>query len=280
MTTHESVPTLSLGHASNPGLAIPQVGFGVWEVPDADVDAALGRALEVGYRHVDTARLYGNEEGVGRVLARDDVARDHVFVTTKVWNDDHHNVPSAFDASLQRLGIDVLDLYLIHWPAPKQNAYVDAWTAMLELQREGRVRSVGVCNFQVPHLLRLLDETGVLPSVNQIELSPYLQQEELRAFHAEHGIITEAWSPLAARAGLLEHPVMTGIAAKHAVTPGQVALRWQLEIGNVVLTRSVTPARIDANIDLFGFALDADDLTAIAGLDRGHRTGPDPDAFG
>ena len=280
MTTHASVPTLALGHASTPGLTIPQVGFGVWEVPDADVDAAFGRALDVGYRHIDTARIYGNEEGVGRVLARDDVDRDDVFVTTKVWNDDHRTVPAAFDASMHRLGIDVLDLYLIHWPAPAQDAYVDAWKAMLELQSEGRVRSVGVCNFQLSHLQRLLDETGVLPSVNQIELSPYLQQEQLRAFHAEHGIVTEAWSPLAARAGLLDDPVVTGIAAKHGVTPGQVALRWHLEIGNVVLTRSVTPERIDANLDLFGFALDDDDLTAIRGLDRGTRTGPDPDTFG
>jgi 2,5-diketo-D-gluconate reductase A len=280
MTTHASVPTLALGHASTPGLAIPQVGFGVWEVPDADVDAAFGRALDVGYRHIDTARIYGNEEGVGRVLARDDVDRDDVFVTTKVWNDDHQDVPAAFDASMSRLGIDVLDLYLIHWPAPAQDAYVDAWKAMLEIQSEGRVRSVGVCNFQLSHLQRLLDETGVLPSINQIELSPYLQQEQLRAFHAEHGIVTEAWSPLAARAGLLDDPVVTGIAAKHGVTPGQVALRWQLEIGNVVLTRSVTPERIDANLDLFGFALDDDDLTAVRGLDRGTRTGPDPDTFG
>ena len=280
MTTRASAPTLTLGHASTPGLAIPQVGFGVWEVPDADVDAAFGRALEVGYRHIDTARIYGNEEGVGRVLARDDVDRDDVFVTTKVWNDDHRNVPAAFDASMRRLGLDVLDLYLIHWPAPQQDAYVDAWRAMLGLQEQGRVRSVGVCNFQVSHLQRLLDETGVLPSVNQIELSPYLQQEQLRAFHAEHGIVTEAWSPLAARAGLLDDPVVTGLAAKHGVTPGQVALRWHLEIGNVVLTRSVTPERIDANLDLFGFELDDEDLAAIRGLDRGTRTGPDPDTFG
>ena len=214
MTTHESAPTIDLGHASTPGLTIPQIGFGVWEVPDAAVDAAFAQALDDGYRHIDTARIYGNEEGVGRVLAREDVDRDSVFVTTKVWNDDHTDVPAAFDASMQRLGIDVLDLYLIHWPAPQQDAYVDAWRAMLELQREGRVRSVGVCNFQVPHLQRLLDETGVLPSVNQIELSPYLQQRELRAFHAEQGIVTEAWSPLAVRAGLLDDPVVVDLAGE------------------------------------------------------------------
>jgi len=280
MTTHEAAPVIDLGHASTPGLAIPQIGFGVWEVPDEQVDAAVGQALEVGYRHVDTARIYGNEEGVGRVLARDDVDRDEVFVTTKVWNDDHENVPAAFDASMKRLGIDVLDLYLIHWPAPAQDSYVEAWKAMLELQREGRVRSVGVCNFQVPHLQRLLDETGVLPSVNQVELSPYLQQEELRAFHAEHGIVTEAWSPLAVRAGLLQDPVVVELAGKHDVTPAQLVLRWHVELGNVVLTRSVTPARIAENCGIFGFSLGDEDLQALAGLDRGTRTGPDPDTFG
>jgi len=280
MTTHESVPTIGLGHASTTSLAIPQIGFGVWEVPDAAVDAAFGRALEVGYRHIDTARIYGNEAGVGRVLGRDDVDRDDVFVTTKVWNDDHRDVPAAFDASMQRLGLEVLDLYLIHWPAPQQDGYVDAWRAMLDLQREGRVRSVGVCNFQVPHLQRLLDETGVLPSVNQIELSPYLQQRELRAFHAEHGIVTEAWSPLAVRAGLLEDPVVVELAAKHEVTPAQLVLRWHVELGNVVLTRSVTPARIGENIEIFGFSLGEDELDVLAKLDRGTRTGPDPDTFG
>jgi 2,5-diketo-D-gluconate reductase A len=280
MTIHESVRSLPLGHASTPGLAIPQIGFGVWEVPDAAVDAAFGRALEVGYRHIDTARLYGNERGVGRVLAATDVPRDDMFVTTKVWNDDHRDVRSAFDASMDRLGIAVLDLYLIHWPAPAQDAYVDAWETMLELQGEGRVRSVGVCNFQVSHLQRLLDETGVLPSVNQIELSPYLAQDELRAFHAEHGIVTEAWSPLAVRAGLLDDGVVVRLAHKHGVTPAQLVLRWHIELGNVVLTRSVKPARIEENFDLLGFALDRDDLEALHRLDRGTRTGPDPDTFG
>ncbi len=280
MTTHHDVPTLPLGHASTPGLAVPQLGFGVWEVPDAEVDAAAGRALEVGYRHLDTARIYGNEEGIGRVLASSDLARDDVFVTTKVWNDDHGDVRRAFEASMHRLGIDVLDLYLIHWPAPKQDRYVEAWRTLLELQQEGRVRSVGVCNFQVPHLQRLLDETGVLPSINQVELSPYLQQRELRAFHDEHGIVTEAWSPLAVRAGLLEDPVVTGIAQRYDVSPARVVLRWHVELGNVVLTRSVTPERIEENARVFDFALDGDDLDALAGLDRGTRTGPDPDTFG
>ncbi len=280
MTSPTSVPSIPLGHASTEGLSIPQLGFGVWEVPDEKIDAACGRALDVGYRHIDTARIYQNEEGVGRVLSTMELPRDEVFVTTKVWNDDHEDVEAAFEASMGRLGLETLDLYLIHWPAPGQDAYVTAWTAMLELQKSGRVRSVGVCNFQVPHLQRLLDETGVLPSVNQIELSPYLQQAQLRAFHAEHDIVTEAWSPLAVRAGLLEDPVITGIADKHGVSPAQVVLRWHLQLGNVVLTRSVTPARIEENFDIFGIELAEDDLAAIAGLDRGQRTGPDPDTFG
>ena len=205
--------------------------------------------------------------------------RDDIFVTTKVWPDDLQRVPAAFDASMDRLGIDVLDLYLMHWPAPAQDHYVEAWQAMLALRDSGRVRAVGVCNFHVPHLQRLLDEVGQLPPINQIELSPYLQQAEVRAFHAEHGIVTEAWSSLAARAGLLDDPAIEGIAAKHSVTPAQAVLRWHLQLGNVVLTRSVTPSRIAENADVFGFDLDADDLDAIAALDRGQRTGPNPDVF-
>ena len=278
--TSDTFASLPLGHASTPGLAIPQLGFGVWEVPDQDVDASFGRALEIGYRHIDTARIYGNEEGVGRVLASTSVPRDDIFVTTKLWNDDHRDVGAAFDSSMKRLGLDTLDLYLIHWPAPKQDAYVEAWSSMLELQREGRVRSVGVCNFQVPHLQRLLDETGTLPAINQIELSPYLQQRELRAFHAEHGIVTEAWSPLAVRAGLLEDQVVVDLAAEHGVTPAQVVLRWHIELGNVVLTRSVTPARIEENYGIAGFSLGDAALEALSALDRGTRTGPDPDTFG
>lgn len=280
MTSKLPVRMMPLGHASTPGLAIPQLGFGVWEVADDQIDDAFRAALETGYRHIDTAEMYRNEEGVGRVLTRAGIARDDVFITTKVWYTHLHDVGAAFDASMQRLGLDVLDLYLIHWPAPSRDAYVWAWQQMLELQRSGRVRSVGVCNFQVDHLQRLLDETGVLPSINQVELSPYLQQRELRAFHEEHGILTEAWSPLAARAGLLEDPVITRIADRYAVTPAQVALRWQLHLGHVVLTRSVKPARIAQNADLFGFDLDEEDLQAVAGLDRGVRTGPDPDEFG
>ncbi len=279
MASETLVPSLALGHRSTAGLTIPQLGFGVWQVPEDQVEGAVATALDVGYRHIDTARIYGNEEGVGRALAASSVSREDVFVTTKVWNDDHHRVKDAFDASMDRLGLDVLDLFLIHWPAPGQDAYVDAWRQMLELQESGRVRSVGVCNFHVPHLTRLLDETGVLPSINQIELHPYLQQEELRAFHAEHGIVTEAWSPLASGKEVLDDAAIAGIAEKHGVMPAQAIIRWHVHLGNVVIPKSVTPSRIAENADVFGFELDADDLAAIAGLDRGMRTGPDPDRF-
>ena len=279
MSPETTIPSVALGHRSTAGVSVPQLGFGVWQVPEDEVDSAVATALEVGYRHIDTARIYANEEGVGRALAASGLPRDDVFVTTKVWNDDHHRVREAFDASMERLGLDVLDLFLIHWPAPGQDAYVDAWRQLLELQESGRVRSVGVCNFHVPHLERLLDETGVLPSINQIELHPYLQQEELRTFHAEHGIVTEAWSPLASGKEVLGDATITQIAAKHGVTPARAIIRWHLQLGNVVIPKSVTPSRIAENFDVFGFELDADDLQAIAALDRGMRTGPNPDAF-
>ena len=178
---------------------IPSIGFGVWQVPDAEVDAAVSAALDAGYRHVDTARLYGNEAGVGRALASSDIPREDVFVTTKVWNDDHgrDTTLAAFDASMARLGLDVLDLFLIHWPAPGRDRYVETWQALRELRDDGRVRAIGVCNFHAPHLQRLFDETGEWPSINQVELHPYLQQTPLREFAAEHGIVTESWSPLA-----------------------------------------------------------------------------------
>ena len=276
-----SVPNLQLrtGHGT---IDIPQLGFGVWQVPDDEVDAAIATAIEVGYRSIDTAHLYGNEDGVGRAIAATDLPRDDLFVTTKVWNDDHgfDSTLAAFDASLGRLGLDVLDLYLIHWPAPARDSYVDTWKALLKLRDDGRVRSVGVCNFEVDHLQRLADETGELPAINQIELHPYLQQAELREFHATHAILTEAWSPLASGGAVLDDPVVRGIAEKHGVTPAQAILRWHLQIGNVVIPKSVTPARIAENFDVFGFELDDADLAAFTPLDRGERTGPDPVAFG
>jgi 2,5-diketo-D-gluconate reductase A len=276
-----SVPNLKLSTGTGT-TTIPQLGFGVWQVPEDEVEAAVVHAMRTGYRSIDTARLYGNEEGVGAAIRSAGVPRDELFVTTKVWNDDHGRDATlrAFDESLGRLRLDVLDLYLIHWPAPQQDRYVETWRALLELRESGRVRAVGVCNFNVDHLQRLADETGELPAVNQIELHPYLQQAELRDFHDAHGVLTEAWSPLASGGAVLEDETITEIAARHDVTPAQAILRWHTQIGNVVIPKSVTPSRIEENFDIFGFELDADDLSAISRLDRGERTGPDPAVFG
>jgi len=280
MTTTPTVPTLPLSTGSTT-IDIPQLGFGVWQVPDDQATDAVTKALDVGYRSIDTARLYHNESGVGRALAATDVPRDDIFVTTKVWNDDHgyDRTLRAFEGSADRLGLDVVDLYLIHWPAPKQDKYVDTWRALLQLRADGRIRAAGVCNFHQPHLQRLLDETGEMPAINQIEMHPYLQQSPVRRFDAEHHIITEDWSPLASGGGVLTDPVITGIAAKHSRTAAQVILRWHLQLGNVVIPKSVTPSRIEENFDVFGFELDREDMSAIEGLDRGERTGPDPDHF-
>jgi 2,5-diketo-D-gluconate reductase A len=269
-----SVPTIAL----NNGVDIPQLGFGVFLVPPGETEASVTTALETGYRHIDTARIYDNEGEVGAAIAKSGIARDELFVTTKLWNADQGRARAAFDASLERLGLDHVDLYLIHWPVPSGDRYVEAWTALEEIAASGRARAIGVSNFQIPHLQRLIDETGTVPAVNQIELHPNLVQAELRAFHAEHGIATEAWSPLA-RGGLLDDPEVGKIAAKHGRTPAQVILRWHLQIGNVVIPKSVTPSRIAENLDVLGFELDADDVAAIEALDSGTRIGPNPDEF-
>ena len=274
-----SFPNLSLitGLSS---IEIPQLGFGVWQVPDEQAPAAILTALEVGYRSLDTARIYGNEEGVGRALAQTEVARSDIFLTTKVWNDDHGYDATlrAFEESAKRLGTEI-DLYLIHWPVPAKDAYVDTWRALLQLRADGRIRAAGVCNFQQPHLQRLIDETGEAPAINQIELHPYLQQSSLRAFHARAGILTEAWSPLAQGGAVLVDPTITDMAAKHSRSPAQVILRWHIQIGNVVIPKSVTPSRIAENFDVFGFELDAQDMAAIGALNPDARIGPDPDEF-
>jgi 2,5-diketo-D-gluconate reductase A len=272
-----TVPHLDLSTGTG-HVAIPQLGFGVWQVPDDEVDAAIATALDVGYRSIDTARIYGNEDGVGRAVAATDVPRDDLFVTTKVWNDDqgHDSTLAAFDTSMKRLGLEVLDLYLIHWPTPKKDRYVDTWKALLELRASGRVKAVGVCNFNVEHLQRLLDETGELPAVNQVELHPYLQQQALREFHEANGVRTEAYSPLASGGSVLGDGTIAEVAAKHDVTPAQAILRWHTQLGNVVIPKSVTPSRIAENFDLFGFELDDEDLSTFARLDRGERTGADP----
>lgn len=271
-----TVPNVTL----NNGVTVPQLGFGVFLVPPGETERAVTNALRTGYRHIDTARLYDNEQEVGAAIARSGIARDELFVTTKVWNSDqgYDATLAAFDASLARLGLDHVDLFLIHWPVPSADRYVDTWRALEKIAAGGRSRAIGVSNFQPAHLQRLIDETGTVPAVNQVELHPNLVQAELRAFHAEHGIVTEAWSPLA-RGGLLSDPAIGAIAAKHGRTPAQVILRWHLQIGNVVIPKSVTPSRIAENLDVFGFFLDAGDVAAIEALDRGARIGPDPDLF-
>ncbi|MEC4020839.1 aldo/keto reductase [Streptomyces sp. H27-D2] len=270
------VPNVTL----NNGLQIPQLGFGVFQVDDEQTTGAVLAALEAGYRSIDTAAVYGNEAGVGRALATSGVARGDLFVTTKLWNADqgYDSTLTAFDTSLAKLGLDYVDLYLIHWPTPDRALYPDSWRALHKLLADGRTKAIGVSNFQPAHLRRLLDDTGVVPAVNQVELHAYLQQTPLRAFHAEHGIATEAWSPLA-QGALLQDPVLASIAQRHAKTPAQVVLRWHLQLGNIVIPKSVTPARIRENLDVFGFTLTAADLDAITALDRGMRTGPDPDTL-
>lgn len=265
----------------NNGVQIPQLGFGVWQVPDDEAERAVTVALEAGYRSIDTAKLYFNEEGVGRAIKASGIPRDDLFVTTKLWNDEHDydTALRAFDASLARLGLEVLDLYLIHWPVPKQDKYPDAWRALEKLYVDGRVRAIGVSNFTETHLRRLFESGGVVPALNQVELSPQLAQAPLRAFHAEHGIATEAWSPLGSGKGLLDEPLLGRIAVKHGRTPAQVVIRWHLQVGNVVIPKSVTPSRIVENFQVFDFSLDDDDLADIATLDSGRRTGPDPATF-
>lgn len=267
--------------ALNDGRSIPQLGFGVFQIPNEQVVAPVVEALAAGYRSIDTAALYGNEEGVGEAIASAGLPRDELFVTTKVWNDrqGYDETLRSMDESLRRLGLDRVDLYLIHWPAPARGLYVESWRALIRLREEGLARSIGVSNFNPSHLQRLFDETGVTPAVNQIELHPRLQQKELRAFHERHGIVTESWSPLA-RSELLDDATIAELARKHARSPAQVILRWHLELGLVTIPKSVTPSRIRENIDVFEFRLDADDMATIGRLDRRDgRIGPDPDVF-
>jgi 2,5-diketo-D-gluconate reductase A len=263
------------------GVEIPQLGFGVFQVPPEDTAEATTRALLAGYRHVDTAAAYGNEAGVGQAVHAAGLDRDEVFVTTKCFNDSHGFDQSqrALKDSLDQLEMEHVDLYLIHWPVPSQDRYVDTWRGLIAAQEQGLARAIGVSNFQPAHLARIIDETGVTPAVNQIELHPRLQQPGLRREHADRGIVTEAWSPLA-KGQVLDDPVITGIAEAHERTPAQVVLRWHLQLGNVVIPKSVTPERIEENLAVFDFHLSEPEMEAIQALDVGERTGPDPDTFG
>ncbi|MFK4730633.1 aldo/keto reductase [Agromyces mediolanus] len=273
MPAHQ-VPLLPLAD----GAAIPQLGYGLYKVPAEDASRLALDAIAAGYRHLDTAAFYANESEVGRAVREAPVPREELFVTSKVWKDDngYDETLRAFDASMARLGLERIELYLIHWPVPSTDRYVGSWRALLRLRDEGRVRSVGVANFHTHHLDRLVDETGEAPVVNQVELHPWLPQRELRADDRARGILTEAWSPLA-RGRVLDDPTLAAIAAKHGRTPAQVVLRWHVQLGNAVIPKASSPERIRENLDVFGFALDAADLAAIAALESGERTGRDPD---
>lgn len=263
------------------GTSIPQLGFGVWQVSDDGAEAAVTQALRVGYRSIDTAKAYENESGTGRAIARSTLAREDIFLTTKLWNSDHgfDETLRAFDGSLERLDTDYVDLYLIHWPLPKLDRYVETFRALQRIRDEGRARAIGVSNFTRDALTRVISETGETPALNQIELHPGFSQPELRAFHAEHGIATEAWSPLG-QGTMLTDPAIVAIAEAHRVTAAQVILRWQLQLGNVAIPKSVTESRIAENFDVFGFALTGEEVSAITALDRADgRLGPDPAEF-
>ncbi|WP_082126576.1 aldo/keto reductase [Allosalinactinospora lopnorensis] len=260
---------------------MPQLGFGVFQVPDAEAETTVATAIEAGYRSIDTATLYQNEAGTGRGIAASGLPREELFVTTKLWNTDqgYDSTLRAFDTSLAELGMDYVDLYLIHWPAPARGSYVDTWRAFERIHSEGRAKAIGVSNFQPAHLQRLFEASGIVPAVNQIELHPRLQQAELREFHAANGIATEAWGPLGRGKGLLDDPALTRVAGKHGVSPAQVALRWSVQLGTIVIPKSVTPSRIRENIHVFGFKLDEEDMAAIADMHTGVRIGPDPDTL-
>ncbi|WP_067865653.1 aldo/keto reductase [Nocardia shimofusensis] len=271
-----TVPSIVL----NDGNVIPQLGFGVFQVPAETTFDVVSTALKAGYRGIDTAAIYGNEEGVGRAIRAFGLPRDEVHVTTKLWNSEqgYDSTLRAFDASLARLGLEYVDLYLIHWPVAAAGRFVDTFRAFSELQRQGRVRSIGVSNFTVANLRTLISETGTIPAVNQIELHPALAQRELREFHADNAIATQAWAPLG-QGTMLDHPVVVAIAERVDRTPAQVIIRWHLQSGTIVIPKSVTPSRIESNFDVFGFELDEEQMSAIDALDRGHRIGGDPETF-
>jgi 2,5-diketo-D-gluconate reductase A len=270
------VPNVTL----HDGIEIPQLGFGVFQVPPDDTEKVVEQALEVGYRHIDTAAAYRNEKGVGRAVVSAGIPREDIFVTTKLWNSSQgfDSALETFGKSLGRLGLDCVDLYLIHWPVPTQDRFVETWRAFERIHDEGQARTIGVSNFRIEDLQRLEAETETLPTVNQVELHPYMQQGELRDWHKQHGIATEAWSPLA-QGAVLDDDTIADIARAHGKTTAQTVLRWHLQLGNVVIPKSVTPERMRENFDLFDFELTEQEMDMIAGLDRGERIGPDPATF-
>jgi 2,5-diketo-D-gluconate reductase A len=276
MTTTASVPTITL----NNGVEIPQLGFGVFQIPPEDTKAATLTALETGYRHIDTAEMYGNEEGVGQAVRESGLDRGEIFVTSKLNNGFHdpEDALAAFDVTLGTLDIDYVDLFLMHWPLPGVGDFVETWKAMEQMYEGGKVRAIGVSNFKQHHLNRLLAGSTVIPAVNQIEIHPYLTQDDMRAFDREHGIATEAWSPIA-QGKVLGDPVIERISRRVEQSPAQVVLRWHLQRGDIVFPKSVTPERVQANFDLFGFELNDADMADITGLNKDERTGPDPDHF-
>jgi 2,5-diketo-D-gluconate reductase A len=269
-----TVPSILL----NSGVSIPQLGFGVFQIPPEDTRDLVLKAFETGYRHIDTAQMYRNERGVGEAIAASGLDRDELFITTKLNNafHAHDDALAAFDRSLEELGLEHVDLFLIHWPLPKQDKFVEAWGALEEIYRSGRARAIGVSNFEPHHLRRLLTETTVVPAVNQIEVHPWLANDAVRAVDAEHGIVTEAWSPLG-RGAVLQDPTIVRIADEHGKTPAQVVLRWHIERGDVVFPKSVTASRIEENFQLFDFELTEANLSDITALDRGERVGSHPD---
>lgn len=270
-------PTVIKLHDGN---VMPQLGLGVWKASNEEVVSAIHKALEVGYRAIDTAAAYKNEAGVGKALQSAGVPREDLFITSKLWNDDQKRPAEALRESLDKLRLDYLDLYLIHWPVPAIDRYVEAWKGLIALQQQGLIKSIGVCNFQAPHLQRLIDETGVTPAINQIELHPLMQQRQLHVWNANHKIQTESWSPLAQGGeGVFDQPIIRKLADKYGKTPAQVVIRWHLDCGLVVIPKSVTPSRIVENFDVWDFRLDKDELTEIARLDQDKRLGPDPDKF-
>ncbi|MDU9690008.1 aldo/keto reductase [Priestia aryabhattai] len=262
----------------NNGLKMPQLGFGVWQVEDNQAAAAVSKAIEVGYTSIDTAMIYKNEEGVGQAIKESSVPRERLFITTKVWNSDqgYDNALRAFDESLERLGLDYVDLYLIHWPTPQYDEYVETYKALEKLYHDGKVKAIGVCNFEIEHLERLLNECDVTPVLNQIECHPYLAQNELKEFCAKHNIFVEAWSPLDQGGEVLQDEVIQKIAEVHSKTPAQVVLRWHLQNNTIVIPKSVTPSRIEENFNVFDFELTADDMAEINGLNSNRRKGPHP----